>query len=419
MAESVDPRPVPSDHHPGTARGVSRRRALFGGAAVAGAAAASVFATGPASAEDAPSTAAPPPTLGTDTIAATGAHQAGLTGAAPSSATHTAYDLTVTDPGRLAGLLRILTDDIRRMTAGRPALADTAPQLAAVPARLVVTIGVGPGFFTRTGLTDRQPTGLIDLPAFPTIDRLDPAFCGGDLLVTVAADDPVIVAHAHRMLHKDIRAFASVRWTQRGFLNARGALAPGATGRNLMGQVDGIVNPGTDEQYDSLVWAGPETGWFAGGTTMVVRRIRMNLDKWDELDPAAMDAAIGRRQSDGSPLSGSSITDDPDFTVVDATGLPAIADFAHLKVARGDGPAPQILRRPYNYDDSPGADGGSDMGLIFCSYQADIGRQFVPLQQRLAERDLLNAWTTPVGSAVFAILPGFGADGWLGQGLLS
>lgn len=410
-----------ADAAPGPGRGgISRRRALFGGAAlVGGTAAATVWPAVPVAAQDAGAQPGSDATVGSDTVPFEGVHQAGVVTVAQAFSTFTAYDLTVTEPRRLAGMLRILTDDIRRMTAGRPALADTAPELAATPARLTVTLGFGPGLFTTTGLADRQPAGLTELPAFPAIDRLDPAWSGGDLLIKISADDPMIVAHAHRMLHKDTRPFGTLRWTQRGFLNARGALADGTTGRNLMGQVDGIVNPTTDTDLESRVWAGADAGWFAGGTTLVLRRIRMDLDKWDELDPAAMDATMGRRQTDGSPLSGTKETDEPDFTVPDATGLPAIADFAHIKVARGDGPARQILRRPYNYDDTPGADGGSDSGQIFCSYQADIAAQFVPIQQRLATGDLLNQWTTPVGSAVFAIPPGTTSDGYLGQGLFA
>jgi dye decolorizing peroxidase len=31
--------------------------------------------------------------------------------------------------------------------------------------------------------------------------------------------------------------------------------------------------------------------------------------------------------------------------------------------------------------------------LLFASYQVDITRQFIPIQKRLAEGDLLNEWT--------------------------
>ncbi len=53
------------------------------------------------------------------------------------------------------------------------------------------------------------------------------------------------------------------------------------------------------------------------------------------------------------------------------------------------------------------------------SFQADLEAQFVPLQRRLAELDLLNQWTTPIGSAVFAVLPGARRGEQLGQSLLT
>jgi dye decolorizing peroxidase len=43
----------------------------------------------------------------------------------------------------------------------------------------------------------------------------------------------------------------------------------------------------------------------------------------------------------------------------------------------------------------------------------------VPIQQRLAENDLFNTWTTPIGSAVFALPPGCAPDGYLGDTLLT
>ena len=77
------------------------------------------------------------------------------------------------------------------------------------------------------------------------------------------------------------------------------------------------------------------------------------------------------------------------------------------------------MRRPYNYDESPGPDGDSDLGQLFCSFQADIAAQFVPMQQRLAVGDLMNQWITPIGSAVFAIPPGCQPGGFIGEGLLT
>ncbi|MGB3184544.1 MAG: hypothetical protein WBB15_01620 [Ornithinimicrobium sp.] len=48
----------------------------------------------------------------------------------------------------------------------------------------------------------------------------------------------------------------------------------------------------------------------------------------------------------------------------------------------------QFLRRPYTYQDIDGSDVRT--GLVFVTYQADPVRQFVPVQQRLAEADLMN-----------------------------
>src|SRR5699024_8059855 len=111
------------------------------------------------------------------------------------------------------------------------------------------------------------------------------------------------LAHAHRMLRKDARAFTTVRWVQAGFRTAHGTAAPGTTMRNLFGQVDGTVNPapGSPEQARAVLRSD---GWLEGGTTLVVRRIAMNLDTWDEVDRPGRDASVGRRMSDGAPLTG-------------------------------------------------------------------------------------------------------------------
>ncbi|MEW2485529.1 hypothetical protein [Streptomyces sp. NPDC048411] len=51
-------------------------------------------------------------------------------------------------------------------------------------------------------------------------------------------------------------------------------------------------------------------------------------------------------------------------------------------------------------------------------YCCDIGEQFLPIQRNLAASDLLNQWTTPIGSAVFAVPPGCAPGGWIGEPLL-
>lgn len=400
-------------------RGVSRRGLLLGGAVAGLGAAAAIggdhLLNSPA---ERSSTAGDCAVTGQDSVPFHGVHQAGVETPPPAHATFIALTLHPdADREALRRLMRILTDDAVRLSQGRPALADSEPELAAVPARLTVTFGFGPELVLRAAGGSALPGWLGPLPGF-AVDRLDPAFCGGDLLLQIGADDPLTVAHAARMLLKDARGFADVRWIQNGFRRARGSEASGSTARNLFGQVDGTVNPAPGSaDFDRLVWAAG--GWLGGGTGIVVRRISMELDKWDRLDRAGREQAVGRYLSSGAPLTGRLEGDEPDFDAVTAAGFPVIPEFSHLRRARSDNPDERIYRRGYNYDDAPGGGSVSNSGLIFVSYQADVARQFVPLQRRLDELDLLNSWTTPIGSAVFAIPPGCGPGGFIGETLLA
>ncbi|AGL17049.1 Dyp-type peroxidase family [Actinoplanes sp. N902-109] len=326
----------------------------------------------------------------------------------PAHAAFVAFTLAAATDRRVLGrMLRLLTDDVARLTRGEPALGDTDATLAVLPARLTVTFGFGPGLYRAAGL----PSPVADLPAF-AIDRLEKRWSGGDLMLQICADDPLTVAHAQRMLIKDARPFAAVRWVQQGFRRSPGLEAPGRTQRNVLGQLDGTANP-RGAELDTAVW-NPD-----GSTTLVLRRIRAEIEKWDLLSTGDKENAVGRRLDSGAPLSGSTEFDEPDFTVLDEAGLPNMPDFSHVTRARVTDPAKKILRRPYNYDGVPDALGRPDAGLIFAAYQRDTASQYVPIQQRLAERDLLNQWITPIGSAVFAIPPGCPEGGWIGEQLLS
>ena len=221
------------------------------------------------------------------------------------------------------------------------------------------------------------------------------------------------------MLLKDARSFADLAWRQDGFRRAYGTEPAGTTMRNLFGQVDGTANPapGTRDFAD-VVWT-ESPAWLEGGTGMVVRRIRMDLDNWDKVDRVGRENAMGRRLADGAPLTGSREGDAPDFDATDDLGFPVIDAVSHVRRAHAAAPAERFLRRPFSYDDRPEDGGLSDVGLIFVTFQGDVDRQFVPVQRRLAEADLMNVWTTPVGSAVFAVPPGCAEGGFVGETLLA
>ncbi|MDE0572043.1 Dyp-type peroxidase [Demequina sp. B12] len=413
-----------TDSQPHSGAGTSRRRLLLGGAAAGVGMAAGVgadrlalAATSPAQPDPVTAEATPDTTglNGAQTVPFHGRHQAGIATPIAAYAAYVALDLhDDVDRDGLRRLMRILTDDARRLSAGQAALADTEPELAEVTAGLTVTFGFGPGFVTRAG--GPMPSWLAPLPAFE-IDALDPAWSDGDLLMIVSADDQVTVAHAVRMLMKDSRSFTTPRWRQDGFRRAYGSEVSGTTMRNLFGQVDGTTNPepGTAD-FDSVVWS--DDGWLAGGTSLALRRIRMNLDTWDEVDPTGRSFSVGRRISDGAPLTGNKEGDLPDFDAKTPAGRTVISPVSHIARSRPEQPHEVIFRRGYNYDLPPDGDGVSESGLIFASFQADVTRQFLPIQQRLADADLLNTWTTPIGSAVFAIPPGCDEGGYIGQTLL-
>lgn len=351
---------------------------------------------------------------GNRTVPFHGAHQAGVVTIGQTHLSLLGIDLEPgVDADGLTRLLRVLSDDAARLTRGLPALADTEPELAGVPASLSVTFGLGPrlGRFLEHAEVAPRP-----LPAFST-DRLDDAWGQTDLAVQLCADDPLTLTHARRMLLKDMATLGRLVWIQHGYREAVETGTSGNATRNVMGQVDGTENPQpTDANFEDLIWS-TKPG-FEGGTYMVVRRIRAEMETWDKVDRHAREAAVGRRLDNGAPLTGSVETDQPDFEAIDDLGLPVIDPASHIARARSGNARERILRRPYNYTvPDPTRPTGEDSGLVFVAFCADVEHQFVPIQRRLAALDRLNQWITTIGSAVYAVPPGAVEGGFVGQGL--
>lgn len=397
----------------GQTRGVARRDLLMGGASAlgglavgaAGAHAVTRDHGGAGAAADAGDASQAVGLAQHRRVGFWGEHQPGVQTPPQAHAVFVALDLVPgSDVTALQRLMRIWTQDISQMMAGTAPFADFEREMTSTTASLTVTVGVGAGVFALKGVTAPRPAWLGPLPAFPQIDKLQDRWSGGDLLLQICADSPLTVSHAQWVLTKEARTIATVRWVQHGFRQGHAVAPAGETMRNLFGQVDGTVNPvtGTD---DAVVWAGADAPrWLQGGSTMVIRRIAMNLETWEEADPVTRDTSLGRRQSDGSPLTGHQETDAPDLAAKDGLGLPVIDEFSHVRrsMPHQAGRTDRFLRRPYNYDDAPEPGHLTNAGLLFVAYQADLD-QFVQVQRRLAEGDLLNTWTTPIGSAVFAI----------------
>lgn len=311
----------------------------------------------------------------------------------------------------------LLTDDISRLSRGLPVLADPAPELAIGAARFSAYVGFGPGLFSKLGLEALAPQGFGKLPSFK-VDQLEDRFSAGDVLIHIAADDPVVLSHGTRGLVRDSMPFATVRWTQSGFAHTPGMVPEGVTHRNLMGQVDGTANPILGSQdFSDVVWIEDGPTWIQGGTQLVFRRIAMQLDTWDQLGTPSKEEVIGRKLSNGAPLTGTKESDLPDFAARHPNGLKVIPDFAHIRRASPANPEERIFRRPFSYESGISAQGSLDVGLLWTAYQRDLERQFLPIQQRLDELDLLNQWTVPIGSAEFAIAGGVTEGSMLAEAL--
>ncbi len=359
------------------------------------------------------------PTVST-TLSPFGEHQTGVTAPTPVANRVVALDLLPdVDKAALGRLMRLWSGTIVAAMAGRPAPGDTARDLAQANVDLSVTVGWGRDLFDKVGLTDARPDALAAIPAF-THDKLQERWSGGDLMLLVAAADDTSVVHVLRRLLLDAKPFATLRWEQDGSWRRLDATHQPHTGRNLFGQVDGTGNLTPDhELFDSVVWT-KTPNWFAGGTTMVVRRISMDLDVWDTVTRGDQELSVGRNLDNGAPLTGTKEADQPDFTATDEFDKPVIPVDSHVALSHPDNNGGlRMLRRGINYTSYDATTGTRDAGLVFISFQADLGAQFVPVQRRLDKGDRLNEWTTAIGSAEFAVLPGFSEGGWLGDTLLA
>lgn len=334
-----------------------------------------------------------------------GKHQSGIATQPQEHATWIAFNLKAeTNSDDLGRLMRVWTTDAARLMEGKPALADNEETLAQGESNLTITFGFGPSLAKSDAMVHQIPALAID--------QLKEEWSGGDLLIQICGNDLVKVHHAVRELVTDAKPFADVHWQQTGFL-PRVDLVAGQTPRNLMGQKDGTANykPDSDE-FNQTVWIN--SGPVAGGTVMVIRRIQMNLDKWETLSPDLKSKSIGRDIKTGAPLSGGEEFTPADFEKEDHHGLVIPGD-SHMRRARMENI--RIHRRGYNYRTESSNSQEVDEGLIFISFQASL-HQFMQIQKRLESMDSLNTWTTPIGSAVFLIPPGCENGGWIGQTLI-
>jgi deferrochelatase/peroxidase EfeB len=400
-----------------------------------------LVAAGAAAGASAMAATAPARQVGADRYEFYGEHQAGIVTPAQDHLYFVALDVTTEVRSQLVSMLQRWTAAAAAMTAGDPVggrdldsyeapPTDTGEALDLPASGLTLTIGFGPSLFTdpggrpRFGLAGARPEALVDLPHFPA-DALDSSRCGGDLAIQACADDPQVAVHAVRNLVRLAFGVAAVRWSQLGFGRTSTTSSVQTTARNMFGFKDGTANIKAEDsaQLARHVWvdASDGPGWLAGGSYLVVRRIRMMIETWDRTTLREQEAIIGRTKREGAPLSGGEEFTAPDFGVTGGAGRQLIPADSHLRLAHPDqNDGARMLRRGYNYTDGSSELGRLDAGLFFMAYQRDIRTAFLPVQTRLARKDSLSEYLQHTGSAVFAMPPGpRGPDDWWGATVLA
>jgi deferrochelatase/peroxidase EfeB len=363
-----------------------------------------------------------------------GEHQAGIATPVQDRLHFAAFDLETESKAELRELMEAWSRAAREMTEGRMIGTendnvyappdDTGEAKGLTASNLTITFGFGPGIFDRPGLAlaAQRPAELKPLPPLPG-DELNGLESDGDICVQACADDPQVVFHAIRNLARIGRGTVTMRWSQLGFGRTSTTSRGQETPRNLFGMKDGTANIKAEDgkAMDEFVWVDDGSAWIKGGSYVVTRRIRMNLEVWDRSSLGDQEETIGRQKYNGAPLGGSEEFEPLPLEDKDSNGQPVIPANAHVRLASAqENGGLQILRRGYSFTDGVDQSVGElEAGLFFIAFQRDPEKQFVVLQRKLGVHDALDEYIKHVGSAVFAVPRGAEAGGFVGESLFA
>ncbi|MCC8438556.1 Dyp-type peroxidase [Brevibacillus sp. M2.1A] len=361
-----------------------------------------------------------PEEVNKDAIPFYGARQAGIGTPQQMYMYFAAFDMISEEVEKLKQILKIWTAYSADMTAGR-GLRETngQQQMNSVressissSAKLTVTFGFGSTLFIRNGidrfgLASQRPDELNDIPSMPG-DSLNPQNSGGDICIQVCSNDPTVAFHVIRKLAAVSSGIAVLRWIQIGFIDG----SDGQTPRNLFGFRDGTANIelASEKSKKNHVWVDSSKGpaWMANGTYLVARKVRMDMEKWEQTSLIKQEAIFGRLKNSGAPLG-----KQDEFDVVTMREIPRNS---HVWLARSVGT--KILRRSYSYFEGIAPmTGHLNAGLFFISFQQSVHTQFVPMLSLLAKFDALSPFLSTVSSSVFACPPGASEGGFIGEEL--
>lgn len=358
-------------------------------------------------------------------IAYLGKHQAGVITPEQKHASFIALNLTVKTAAEVQKIFTTLTQRIAFLTQPQTIAQRANPHLPPAesgilgtllqPDELTVTVSLGDSFFDeRFGFQAKKPKRLEPMKPFPN-DRLDPKWCGGDLLLQLCANSPESVIYALRDILKHLSGQVYAVWKIDGFLPARD-IDNHQTPINLFGFKDGSGNaPSSDNALmNDLVWITEkqkEPQWCLGGTYQAVRLIRFALEFWDRTPLEDQENNFGRHRSTGAPIGMKQEMEDPAFEK-DPHGDRVLFD-SHMRRAEPRNPerySAKLRRRSYSYSLGLTPSGQLDMGLIFISFQNNLKKGFIDTQKRL-DGEPLERYIKPFGGGYYFVLPGISQAG--------
>lgn len=178
------------------------------------------------------------------------------------------------------------------------------------------------------------------------------------------------------------------------------------------------------ELVDEYVWVRPgvdrNAAWLTGGSYLVARKIKMQIETWDRAPMREQETIVGRTKREGAPLSGGTEFDQPDFSLPGRQGRPLVDPASHVALAHPDHNAGvQMLRRGYNYVDGNDDMGRLSAGLFFIAFVTDPRSHYLPMQSSLSRNDLMMEYLQHIGSGLWAVPRGVRDGEYVGQALFT
>lgn len=361
-----------------------------------------------------------------------GKHQAGVITPEQKEAIFLSLNLTVKTRDEVDSVFKRLTACISDLTRNRQAEKTAGDRMPPAESgilgtyltadELTVTVSLGHSLFDdRFGFSHVKPQNFVEMTAFPN-DRLDPDWCGGDILLQFCANSRETVIYALREVLRRLSGSVAPLWKIDGFLPARD-IECRTTPVNLFGFKDGTGNgdAGDAALMDDLVWiTKPEPSWIENGSYQAVRLIRFELEFWDRTPLEDQENDFGRHKATGAPMGKASEHDDPEFQR-DPHGDRVLFD-SHMRRAEPrttERHVSKLRRRSYSYSLGLTPSGQLDMGLIFISFQNDLKKGFISTQKRL-NGEPLERYIKPFGGGYYLVLPGISsAQNYIGESLIT